>query len=62
MELIKVQETQTVSHLSMEQMSGDEVEYISETENIEKHPDTIAMTENLKMLQNSIFKKKSAQL
>ena len=37
--LIEVLQTQEVSYLSAEEMSGDKVEYISETEIIEQHPD-----------------------
>ena len=36
-------------------MSGDEVGYINDSENIEKHTDTFSMTE--RMLENSIFQK-----
>ena len=46
LELIEVQKIQEGSHLSYpEWMSGEEVNEISETENIEKYPDTMSMTE-----------------
>ena len=43
LELMEVQQTQEEYYLSAEEMSGYEVDYMTEFDNIEKHPDTISM-------------------
>ena len=57
MEFIEVQPTQEESYLSAEDMFGDEVVYISESEIREKHPDTNSMTE--KLFLNLTFQNKN---
>ena len=45
LDLIEVQQTQEEPYLFVEEISGDDVEYITGNDNIVKHPDTISMTE-----------------